>query len=233
MATGTTADYITTRNQLITDAYGLLGESNLSNEEINLGVRKLNALVRNLDIRGNWFWGIDQTESSLTLTSGVSEYTTGTNSNEIASNILRLEWVGKIETNEDRIPLDILTENTASSTFLKGDTNSEPVAVYLDRAAVLANNVLHVYPTPNSAYELRYTYRRPLYDFDLSTDNPDMPMEGVLALEYLLAYHLAPTFGIPLQERLLLKQQGEEILEDLRLFEPNNSTTKPMKTEYY
>lgn len=235
MATGTTADYNITRNQLIADAIGVLGESNPSQEEINLGVRTLNALVRSLDIRGNWFWAQDQTESSITLTGGVSEYvyTDGLTSDQIASNILRLNWVGKIEGNEDRIPLTILTESTASRTFLKGDTRSEPVAVFLDRAAVLTDNVLHVYPTPNQSYELRYTYRRPLYDFDLATDNPDIPMEGYFALLYGLAYHLSPHFSLPLQERQLIEKDFEVHLERLRVFKPNKSTVTVQKARYF
>jgi hypothetical protein len=230
---GTTADFNLSREELVDLSLGLVGKANPGTDDRALAYKVLNSFVRHLDVRGDWFWAVDKTESSLTLVSSQSEYTTGALSTNIATNILRLQWVGKIETNNDRIPISILSGPLAESTLLKGDTASEPVAVYLDRAAVLANNVLIVYPTPNSAYTLKYTYRRPLYDFDLSTDNPDMPSEMLLPLQYGLAYHLSPHFGTSLNERTLLKGEFEEGLRHFQLQKPNKETNFRAKSEYF
>lgn len=42
-----------------------------------------------------------------------------------------------------------------------------------------------------------FWYQRPFEDFDASTDTPDLPQEWYLTLGYMLAMHLAITYGVP------------------------------------
>ena len=233
MPVGTTADFNLTREELLELSLSICGVNEPSEDDLVLSRRTLGSFIRHLDLEGHWFWAIDQTESSLTLVSGQAEYVTGAAATNIKTNIFRLQWVAKIEANEDRIPLTIFTEPAASRTFLKGDTDSEPVAVFLDRAVLLADNVLRVYPTPNQAYELRYTFRRPIFDFDSGSDNPDIPSEAFLALQYGLAYHLAPHFGVSLNDRVTFKAEFTQLMRDVTMYKPNKSTPQVARAEYY
>jgi len=65
-----------------------------------------------------------------------------------------------------------------------------------------------------------YSYRRPLYDFDNPTDNPDMPIAWTRYLVYRLAYDLSPEYAITLEERQWLRQEylvaREELFPSLR-----------------
>jgi len=64
---------------------------------------------------------------------------------------------------------------------------------------------MFVFPTPTTveaaANRIVIHYQRPFEDFDSGTDEPDFPQEWFDALAYGLACRLAPTYGIPLQDR--------------------------------
>jgi hypothetical protein len=58
-------------------------------------------------------------------------------------------------------------------------------------------------------------YRRPLYDFDAATDNPDMPSQWTRLLEYRLASDLADMHGVGLEERALLNAKAKGSYDDI------------------
>ena len=62
---------------------------------------------------------------------------------------------------------------------------------------------------------LRYVYKRPLYDFDASTDNPDMPQGWTRFLMWRLAHDLAPEFDIDMESRAWLKRESLEAYEEI------------------
>lgn len=53
----------------------------------------------------------------------------------------------------------------------------------------------------NCSESIRLTFRRPLFDFDQASDNPDFPLEWPLTILYKLAAKLGDVWGIPLEER--------------------------------
>jgi len=232
MAVGTTADFDLTRNELIDIAYSLIGVAEVSNSDRALAVQMLNSLVRHLDARGDWLWTIDNTETTLTTVSGTQEYSTGAAATDIATNILKLSYAAVL-INNDREELDILDKPSSLRTDLQDESNNQPIEVYLERAKLLADNKMLLYPTPNAAYSVVYKYRRPLYDFDGASDNPDFPGTFILPLQKLLAAELAPHFGIPLQERQLLMAQGSEQFRAAAAFESDPPAYSSLQTEYY
>lgn len=69
-----------------------------------------------------------------------------------------------------------------------------------------------------------FTYRRPLADFDLPTDNPDMPLGWDLYLIYKLASHLAIDVGLSSREIDDLKSFAHEA--ETELFPSTGSATE-------
>lgn len=232
MSTGTTADFQVTRNDLIEMALGMIGVTEPSNAETALSVKVLNSLVRHVDAKASWLWAIDSTESTVTLVGGQDEYTTGTGANNIATNILALEECSVLQGN-DRLPLTMFGSKEAITTPLRSDTNAQPVAVFLQKAALRENNVMTFYPTPNAAYTITYHYRRPLFDFDKATDNPDFPQDWFLPLQKMLASELASYFGIPLQERQLLMAEAEKAYRESAAFNASKPSYTTLETEYF
>lgn len=232
MPTGTTSNFNLTRNELIELALSAIGVTEPSNAEMDLSIKVLNLIIRHLDARGTWLWSINNTESTLTLVSNQQEYSTGVAATNISSNILTLEWAAVLS-GGDREQLTILTKPESLRTTLKDDSNSQPIAVYLKREVDRANNKMIFYPTPNSAYTVVYNFRRPLFDFDLSTDNPDVPQDWFLPLQKMLSYELAPHYGKPLSERQLLKEDMEITLRESEKFNSDPPSYQPLKTDYF
>lgn len=233
MATGTTADFTVTRNELIDLALGSIGVSEPGNSDYDLSVKVLNMLVRHLDARGEWIWGMDNTESTLTLVASQAEYTTGAAATDIATDILKLEYCALVDGTDDRTVLKILDKKSALRTPLKDDSDAEPIAVHLERAALRSNNKMVFYPTPDTAESVVYHYRKPLFDFDLSTDNPDFPQDFFLPLKKMLASELAPHYGIPLNERQILEAIAEKAFKESEATQGDGPAYIPLKTEYF
>lgn len=58
--------------------------------------------------------------------------------------------------------------------------------------------------------QIRFTYKRPLYDFDLSTDNADFPQAFGRFLVYALAYDLADDYSVSTDESRKLQAKKNE-----------------------
>ncbi len=58
--------------------------------------------------------------------------------------------------------------------------------------------------------QIRFKYKRPLFDFDLSTDNADMPQAFARFLIYALAFDLADDYTLPLDERAFLEMKKSQ-----------------------
>jgi len=74
--------------------------------------------------------------------------------------------------------------------------------------------------------QIRLWFKRPLFDFDTSTDVPDMPAQWTRLLLYRLAADLADDNSLPIQERQLLHGKAKGAYEDIfRTIRPNTTDT--------
>ena len=80
---------------------------------------------------------------------------------------------------------------------------------------------------------MKYTYRRPLYDFVLPTDNPDFPTEWHLPLQKMLSYELSYHYNKHLNERTLLKQDSDLAYEEVQSFSQDEPSYTPLRAEYF
>lgn len=232
MATGTTSDFKMTRNELIELALSRVGVVEPSTDDISISVKVLNSLVRSIDAKATWLWAVDASESTIQTVGGQSAYITGTGASNIPLNMLELIEIA-ISRGDERRQLVIYNKQDALKSYLKTGTNSEPLAAYFERAVDRVNNKLFLYPTPNSSYDLKYSYRRPLFDFDSPSDNPDFPSEWALALQKMLSYELAPHFGKSLNERQILKADYDLGYKEVESFSADRPSYTTLKTEFF
>jgi len=80
---------------------------------------------------------------------------------------------------------------------------------------------------------LLYTYKRPLYDFDLSTDNPDMPSSWTRYLMWRLVHDICPEFDVDMESRRWIKTQYLDAANDLFGHSVANTTDIHNKGLYY
>jgi hypothetical protein len=90
----------------------------------------------------------------------------------------------------------------------------------------LTSGRLWTWPTADlSTDTLRFSVERAIQDFDLSTDNPDFPIEWGEALYYNLAVRLAPEEGA-IEELSWLKPLADERLDEALDFDKDNASVQ-------
>ena len=80
---------------------------------------------------------------------------------------------------------------------------------------------------------LRLTYKRPLFNFTSHTENPDMPLGWDRYLVLRLAYDLAPSAGIALDERQSIGRDYRTAMETIFPSRRAKTTTPHNKVIYY
>lgn len=141
-----TADFTVTRDQLIQYAYetaGLAPEGEgISPEYLQVGISRLNMLVREVDQSGHWVWTI-QEASHLSLAAGVGVYDVN---NGLPSNVSELMSVVYRSANGyDSPPLTILRSQGYEEIPNKLQ-QGEPCAVHLTSQIQLNQRKLYVWP---------------------------------------------------------------------------------------
>lgn len=81
----------------------------------------------------------------------------------------------------------------------------------INNGPATSNGELQVWPEILDLTNLlQFRYLRPLQDMDATTDDFDFPQEWYLALAYNLAYLLSANYGVPMQDRYLLRKDAQE-----------------------
>lgn len=126
--------------------------------------------------------------------------------------------------NSDSQDTPISTMSRSDYAMLANKTSeSRPVQIYYDPQ--LSAGVLKLWPVPDSSLNiLRFSYQRPIEDFNLSTDNPDFPIEWGLPLVYSLAVLRAPGTGISAAEFSIIKSQADEYMAGALGFDRENTS---------
>ena len=115
------------------------------------------------------------------------------------------------------IPVDILERPDYFSQANKA-SRSYTNQIYYDRQNT--NGRLYVWPTAEDVRDtLRFTFERPMDDFDDPENDPDLPPEWLEALVYNLAYRLAPKYSFPLQERAWLGAEAATMKQKVMSFD--------------
>ena len=135
----------------------------------------------------------------------------------------------KLESAGTRHPINIIT---SQEYYSLGSPTSEgtPNQVFYDRGpssdtALETNGRFFVYPRFQTGdYVIEFTYQRPFQDFDAASDNPDFPQAFYLPLMLELAALLGPKFGLPTDERKLLRLDAQFYLDQaLMTIQPEGS----------
>lgn len=222
-----------TRTKLIQRAFRRIGIDSPSTNELGLGVELLNDIIKELDEEGRFLHAVSNTPSTLALVSGQASYDVA--SDGIPSYMLSLERVEIVRGEGTLEPIRIIDKSESISTYEReGTTGGDPHMVYLERQPNMANQKIWFYPTPSAAVNIQIYFRRPLYDFDNASDNPDVPQSWNQKLVKRLAYELAPEYGVPLAERQLIKAECDEAMKKgWAAQEEKTAEPKPVQATYF
>lgn len=215
MTTSGSTNYTVDRNTLIKESMqliGALGEGVDPNAtQYADASRALNIMVKAWQAHGLQLWTIST--ASITLTASTASYILGpAGSTGLIERPLKIVEAYIRNTDDTDLVMQPLTRQQYVNIPNKSQTGL-PTQWFYDPQ--LTNGTVYVYPAPDATsatYTLKLVYQSPIEDMDSSTDDFDFPKEWYEAIKYGLAVRLAPVYGLPYNDRLMLKRDYEEIM---------------------
>lgn len=84
----------------------------------------------------------------------------------------------------------------------------------------LSAGELSFWPVPATIRSIaKFTFRRPIEDFNAAGDNPDLPQEWILCLGFNLAKIMIPEYGVGQQRSAEIKEQAALLYDDVTNFD--------------
>jgi hypothetical protein len=100
-----------------------------------------------------------------------------------------------------------ITDRQTFHSFAHSPLLGAPSMIYYQPERAVGQ--LYVYQRPDTYHQTNGTlilhHQTTLQDVDVSADELDFPVEWILLMIYELACHIAPDYGLPIQERNLLE----------------------------
>lgn len=215
MATSGNTIFQLSRDEIINAAYRkllVLGDDQTANaNQLIKGTQALNAIVATFQSLGMSLWA--RKELAITMVAAQRDYTIGIG--QAISQPFPLHiYSAVLNTPANSSQTDIRMLARGDFNLLPTSTGSPINATY---QPLVNYGVLSIWPTPNTGIvagtTVTITYQAPFQYFITGTDTPDFPQEWTNALIYALAVSLAPENGLPVPDRVDLKQDAKIHLE--------------------
>lgn len=212
MATSGSYDWTLTRSQVITGALRKLAVlpsgGTPSSAQLADGAEALNAILKALNADGMPLWAI--TSVNFTVVSGTDTYTIGPGKtiNQPAAPLKVIQAL-RTPLNSANVALNVY--NRYDFNLLPNTATGTPVSLYYQPIETngVSTGIITLWPIPSeSTTVITIDYQRPFDDVDAATDNLDFPSYWIQALTYLLAWSLAPEYGIPPTDRGVLQKEA-------------------------
>ncbi len=212
MATSSNTSWELNRNEYIEAALrklGVLPEGvSASTNQVTTGAQALNGIIARFNTLGMPLW--KRTDATVTLVDGTETYT--------LSNAIKLAEV-YIRVIDSSVTWKLELKSEYDIRALPYTSTGVPNC-YSYTPNLAEGGTLRVWPIPDSSsasqYNLRVIYQKEFYGVTASTQTLDFPAYWTDAVVFELASVLAPEYGIPLNDRVALKAQAREYLEQAR-----------------
>lgn len=210
MAYSNSVDFGQTATEIIKDALVLIGgledDETPTAAQAQYALRALNRMVKAWSAKPIKVW--NWVDGSLPLVPGQSVYTIGLAGDLNIDRPIRIENVRRVVDGvESEIRIASRDEYLAQPSK---DSQGKPVYVYYDSQLDLGK--LYIWPTPDAADEIRFSYRSYIQDFDQLNDDPYFPAEWLEALVYNLAVRLMPMYEVSGEDALRIERLAAQFL---------------------
>lgn len=212
MSTSGVTSWELTRNQIIERALRILGvlgqDTSANSTQISTGATALNGLVSRFNTLGMPLW--KRAESSIALVNNTQTYT--------LSSALKLAEV-YIRVVDSSVTWKLELKSEYDIRMLPYTSTGVPNC-YSFTPNLAEGGTLRVWPIPDTTVASQYTllaiFQEEFDGFTTSVETPDFPAYWTDALVFELASVLAPEYGIPLNDRAILKSQAKDYLEQAK-----------------
>lgn len=200
-------DYISTRNEIISDAFEIVGVKeagrSLTADELAQGVRILQVMVKAWNNKNLSLWSFNQ--SSFSTAASQEVYTTSDLSGDDDAIIgLDKAWV-VVDTNND-LELEVISYRKYQSIYDKESSTGRPRAIAFKPTP---SPSFYIWPSPDAVYTVKTLGIYPLKDFDTASGSGNLPARFQEALAYGLADRLFDRYPGPMNERQYIQSKAE------------------------
>lgn len=212
MATSGNTIYQLTRNEIIESALGSLGViaqgQAPSSEDYTIGARFLNTTIARFRTLGMPLWA----RTSYSWTPTTDTYLIGDGQTLDTPYPIHLLQAYREDSSGNHVDIDIDADYDYN-TFPTSAGGQTPYKITY--SPKVNYGIIKFWPTAltNNTEEVTIVYTRPLEYFDSSTNTMDLPEEWYDAVIWDLACKLAPRWGIPLNDRQLLRKDADLFLK--------------------
>ena len=206
-----------TRDQIITAALrkcGALGDTETATSGmISAGAAALVALIKARITDGLQIWKLEKVIEPFSSFTDTTPVTVGVGQTIVTTNSpLKLLGAWRRETaTEITTPMDVISRQEY---FRVPNPAAEGAPLQVYYQPLKTTGVLNIWPLPDATWqadgELVLDFHVKFTEVTTGTDVLDMPDHWEQAIIYELAVRLAPEYGVPINERQMLKLEADE-----------------------
>jgi hypothetical protein len=209
MPTSGTTSWSLNRDQVITAALrklGVLPSGGVANgNQIADAQDSVNALVKTLQADGMPLWKLSS--QTFTTVAGNAIYTVGPSQTVNCPKPLKILQAEAIPNQGVNYPLNIYTSYDYNQL---PQVNTQGIPVDFHYQPLRTTGIIKLWPIPqDSLTAIVFYYHSPFEDMPSGTTEFDFPSEWMTPFIYMLAWMLAPEYGIPPTDRMLLQKEAE------------------------
>jgi hypothetical protein len=208
MATSGTTSWTLNRDQVIKGALRKLGVlpsgGSPTSAQLSDCSEALNAIIKACHADGMPLWKI--TSHTFTVTDGTASYTIGPSQTLNTSQPLKVIQATYVVSGGENAPMNVYNRYDFNN-LPQENTSGVPINLYYQ--PLRTTGVIKLWPTPSdSTTEITIHYQAPFEDMNSASDDFDFPAYWMQALIYLLAWTMAPEYGIPPTDRKTLSDEA-------------------------
>ena len=210
-------DYLQTRNQIIEDAFEIVGAKEagqgLTAEMMEQGVRSLQLMVKAWTNENLRLWNYQLLSFSTVAAQELYDAS-------LDQSVIGIDKAWVLETNED-LPLEIVSYNQYLDFYDKTVNTGRPAAIAYKETPAPS---IHIWPSPDAVYTIKTLAVLPLQDFDTASGDGDVPARFQEALVYGLAVRLFAKYPASMNLMQWVQVQAENAFFKAKNFKTSLET---------
>lgn len=213
-------DYIATRNQIIEDAFEIVGVKSASQPltaaQLQQGVAALQKLVKGWTNKHVFLWSFNETSFATVATQELYDST-------LDQAIIGLDKAYVVDSNED-VPLEVVSYSRYLDYYDKTVNTGRPRVIAYKPTP---SPSVYVWPSPDAIYTIKALCVFRLKDFDTAGGTGNIPERFQEALLYGLADRLFDKYPGPMnQMQWIASKYAQFFAEAARADTPNETTNE-------
>lgn len=192
--------------------------------EINDAMEDLNIIIKAWSKKGLKLWAMGN--QSIPLVADKLTYTLGPTGDIVMDRPLELQSAYRSDTDDNDTQMTIFSREEYRMLSNKSSEGA-PLQIYYD--AQLDNAVMNIWPVPNATdaaeFTIELSWRKPIDDADVTTDDLEFPSEWYRALKWNLTQEIMVAYDLPENRQRRISKLARDSLKDAEASDSSQNTS--------